>query len=387
MAAEKAVVIGGGIIGNACAASLAEGGFSVTLLERKELACAASGGNVGQISVIDRAEPWHMRLTLNSLKTYREISEKEDLEFSQDGGSILIENDDDFDQAEKLQKEMKTFDVPSEILEGNDVLRYLPGADLSLVKGIFYCPWEGTINPLKTVMYFRDRAVRAGAEIREHCPVESFRKEGSVIRSAHTPEGDFEADYFINCAGSWASGIGKMAGVPTRLNWRRGTAMITQPIPVIARGQMCGHALFGGTSEVIGGNGSELISLGIVQTKDGGVLIAQATKYTDADDKDITLSGVSGVAAGFIRHFPCCRGTEILRMWSAVTPFSDDGNPFFGFGKNAVNLLTAAGFKGAFTTSPEIARETVRALKGHSELLDSKFSPDREVKGYHAVCE
>ena len=41
------VVVGGGIIGTACAFELADRGASVTLLEKDELAAGASGRNLG----------------------------------------------------------------------------------------------------------------------------------------------------------------------------------------------------------------------------------------------------------------------------------------------------------------------------------------------------
>ena len=43
------VVVGGGIIGTACAFELADRGASVTLLEKDELAAGASGRNLGYL--------------------------------------------------------------------------------------------------------------------------------------------------------------------------------------------------------------------------------------------------------------------------------------------------------------------------------------------------
>ncbi|MFN2641387.1 MAG: FAD-dependent oxidoreductase [Actinomycetota bacterium] len=44
---RNVVVVGGGIIGAACALELARAGLGVTLLERSELAAGASGHNHG----------------------------------------------------------------------------------------------------------------------------------------------------------------------------------------------------------------------------------------------------------------------------------------------------------------------------------------------------
>jgi D-amino-acid dehydrogenase len=50
LSAPKVVVVGGGVIGTACAYYLAKGGASVVLLERERLGAGASEGNAGCIS-------------------------------------------------------------------------------------------------------------------------------------------------------------------------------------------------------------------------------------------------------------------------------------------------------------------------------------------------
>src|SRR5262245_15963494 len=50
------VVVGGGIIGAACALELAERGASVTLIERDHLAAGASGRNLGLLVMPDYAD-------------------------------------------------------------------------------------------------------------------------------------------------------------------------------------------------------------------------------------------------------------------------------------------------------------------------------------------
>ena len=50
------VVVGGGIIGAACALELAERGASVTLIEREHLAAGASGRNLGLLVMPDHAD-------------------------------------------------------------------------------------------------------------------------------------------------------------------------------------------------------------------------------------------------------------------------------------------------------------------------------------------
>ena len=66
------VVVGGGIIGAACAFELAERGASVTLLEKDELAAGASGRNLGYLDT--SKDPVLAPLARRSLERYAEIS-------------------------------------------------------------------------------------------------------------------------------------------------------------------------------------------------------------------------------------------------------------------------------------------------------------------------
>ena len=92
MTKTKAVIIGAGIIGTACALELAKAGYEVTLLEQWGLAGAASGGNSGQISLLDRLEKWHIELSMESLEIYKDMMKVyPEIALNQNGGFCLLE--------------------------------------------------------------------------------------------------------------------------------------------------------------------------------------------------------------------------------------------------------------------------------------------------------
>jgi len=72
MAGSDFVIVGGGIIGAACAYELTRSGASVTLLERNELAAGASGRNIGFFGL-----PWDPVLdpmARSSLQMYLDVT-------------------------------------------------------------------------------------------------------------------------------------------------------------------------------------------------------------------------------------------------------------------------------------------------------------------------
>ena len=66
------VIVGGGIIGAACAYELASGGASVLLLEREELAAGASGRNNGLW--LTPTDPSLLPMARATLRRYLEIA-------------------------------------------------------------------------------------------------------------------------------------------------------------------------------------------------------------------------------------------------------------------------------------------------------------------------
>jgi len=90
------VVVGGGIIGAACAFELAERGAAVTLLEKDELAAGASGRNLGYLDT--SKDPVLAPLARRSLERYAEISADPPTPFFLDDepiGTLAVTIDED----------------------------------------------------------------------------------------------------------------------------------------------------------------------------------------------------------------------------------------------------------------------------------------------------
>ena len=379
---KRVIVIGGGILGVSHAYFLAKAGFSVTLLERKGLASCASGGNLGQISLIDRLEPWHMKLSLRAAEIYRDLPESCVTEYEQTGALVMINEEHEFALAQGIIDELKNYGIPAEIVRDRArMYELVPGLDPETVLGLLFCPMEGVINPLFTVEAFRDLALAEGAEIRTNTPATGFEMTADgLISAVKTPAGDIPADYVVNCAGSWAADIAEMAGTRTQLHWRRGSALVTQPVGKVVQGQINGHGMLGGIKANLGGDGGEFVVTALSQAKNGTVLLAQVTKFTDKESRDVTSPGITRMAKKFLHFFPSCRDLMAVRIWSAVTPLSDDELPFYGFYEKVPNLVCAAGFKGAFTTAPAVGEQTAVLLKeGTNYLILPELAPEREV--------
>src|SRR5687768_4341375 len=80
------VIVGGGIIGAACAYELASRGASVTLLERDHLAAHASGRNQGLWLLPD--DDVNVPMARASLEVYRTIAAEAPIDVRLDDGPV-----------------------------------------------------------------------------------------------------------------------------------------------------------------------------------------------------------------------------------------------------------------------------------------------------------
>ncbi|HEX2999607.1 MAG TPA: FAD-dependent oxidoreductase, partial [Armatimonadota bacterium] len=109
--------------------------------------------------------------------------------------------------------------------------------------------------------------------------------------------------------------------------------------------------------------------------------IAQSTETCQTDDKSINMPSLTLIAKRFLTYFPQLEDLQIVRAWAAVTTYTKDDLPVFGFSRAASNFFTVAGFKGAFTVAPAVGQLTKDALEGHMDPDYRCCSPDRNIGG------
>lgn len=376
------IVIGAGVLGASVAASLAARGHSVIIIERGEAACGASGGNLGQISISDRWEPWHMKLARRSLEYYEtELSREYDIEYVRSGGSVVLSGEAQIADAQDAIRRLAALGVEACLYTGADIRRAEPNINIDPVDAVFFCPMEGKLNPFAVTRAFLSRAGAHGAVLLQRTPVTGFRLSGRRICGVETPAGEFSAEWVVNCTGPRAFFVGKLAGVCLPVSFHKGTAFVSQPVPPLIRGPVCGGGfLMKGDGQPPPGR---QIGFATVQTAHGSILIAQSTEICATDDRSVNMPSLTLVAKRFLRYYPQLHDLQILRAWAAVTTYTKDGLPVFGFSEAAENLFTVAGFKGAFTVAPAVGELTRAALEGD---MDPEFlccAPDRyaTVKG------
>jgi glycine/D-amino acid oxidase-like deaminating enzyme len=200
MSAPDVAVIGGGILGIATAAFLAEGGAAVRLYERAELAAGASGRNSGALQ--HPLDEVLAPLYEDSLRHYAEL---EDFPFpAQAVGTLVVAADAEALAAQQVELAARFPDLDATWLDAPAVAQLEPGVAAGLVG---YRIEDGRpVPPAAAAAAFAARAQRAGARISEGTAAVAA-VDGGRVTGVHTPGGLEPAGAVVVAAGPWSSEV------------------------------------------------------------------------------------------------------------------------------------------------------------------------------------
>ncbi len=370
------IIIGAGIIGTSLGARLAESGKSVLILDKQGIAGGASGGNLGQISLMDRFEPWHLDLAMEAQDYYKQLQKRVPIGYRQHGGSILLMNQNQITRAEEVRALQVPRGLSMELLTPKEARNLEPGLKKEGLKAMVYCRQEGSLDPLALTFHMADTAVSNGAYIRIGETVQELVLSTQGIERVVTDKDSYQADTVINCAGGWAEQVAAMVGDELPIRSHKGTALVTQPLPPFLTTTLVGGGFL---MEETGEEGSDLrVGTAICQHENGSIIIGQVTETAETDDRSMGHIGLSQMTANILNYFPDLMGVDILRAWAVSTSYSADGKPVMGYSDKVDNLFTVAGFKGAFTTAPAVADRAAKML-----LRGETFIPEAVPRREH----
>jgi D-amino-acid dehydrogenase len=269
---RSALVIGGGVIGVACAHYLLENGWQVTLIDRAAVGSGSSHANCGFICpshVLPLAEPgmvmkglkslftpnspltikprldpalwsWLLHfaarcnerdmiaagrgiqaLLASSLPLYRELIEHEQLDCEFESQGMLfayrsLREMDAYAATDRLMTE--SFGCPARRLDPDELEAFEPALRTGLAGGWYY-DHDAHLRPDKLMSSWRQSLEARGALILENCGFDDFRSRNGRACSAHTPRGELAADLFVVATGAWTP----------LLNWKLGCRVPIQP--------------------------------------------------------------------------------------------------------------------------------------------------------------
>jgi D-amino-acid dehydrogenase len=286
--ARGAIVIGGGVIGAACAHFLTRAGWKVTIIDRGAFASGSSHANCGFVctshvlplaepgmvgkaikSLFQRNSPFAIRprfdpalwswllhftarcnerdmiaagrgiqpLLLSSLSLYRELiaGESLDCEFETRGLLFAYRSKHEMEAYAATDTLMTdVFHCPARRLDAEAILELEPALRPGLAGGWCYRD-DAHLRPDRLMRAWRNHLEARGVTIRENCGFQRFRTQNGRALAALTAEGELAADLFIVATGAWTPLLNEQLGCRLPIQPGKGYS-VTMPRPSVCPG-------------------------------------------------------------------------------------------------------------------------------------------------------
>lgn len=208
------VVVGGGVLGAAIAARLAQTSASVCLLERQDDLCqGASKGNAG-VAVSHLAAPGTLeaRLIAASSPRWEDIAERLDVAFERRGALVVALDRDERQELEPLAQAAREGGAPgARVVDRHEALALEPLLT-ERQHGAVLLPGEGIIDSLRLVFAYARLAALNGAHIATASEVVGATVSDGRVLSLSTRRGDVAARFVVNAAGLGLAHVSALAG-------------------------------------------------------------------------------------------------------------------------------------------------------------------------------
>lgn len=230
-----AIVIGAGVIGASVAYHLSKRGLKVLILERRSVGAGATGASSGLVRMhydveVDSALAWE---SFQFFRSWRERIGGE-CGFHKTGFLQIVAPE----KNEHLRANVamhKRLGIITDVVTAEDVKKIAPMLKTDDFELAAYEPESGYADPVLTTNSFLEQAKARGAVLMQNCEVTGIRVGGGKVQGVESGKGSFDAPIVVNCAGTFAGWVARLAGVEIPLDtWTHDVAFVKRP-PQVGR--------------------------------------------------------------------------------------------------------------------------------------------------------
>jgi glycine oxidase len=323
----RVAIVGGGIVGLACAHYLAAAGVDgVLLLERGRLLHEASAANGGGLWPGEQAPGPGVFYDVGraSLELIRGFAAEADADVELRGNGVL---DLACSEAEAAALRARTVDrraagIAVEWLGRAEVLDLEPELSPDGVFGAAFYRDDCHVNPAKLGAAFARAAQQHGASIVTGAEVRAIEC-GSAGARLVTERGSVEAAHVVITGGPWSGQLLRHFGVEVPIRPAKGQLVATAPLPPLLHRSVMGR-------------------YGVIQTAGGNVLSGGNVEFAefDREPRPETRDAIVKTAGELL---PALRDVPVTHSWARFRPHTPDELPLLGWIDPERRHLVAAG--------------------------------------------
>ena len=406
------LVIGGGVIGLACANALLDAGRSVRVLERERPGSGASEGNCGLITpghalpltrpgMVGKVLRWMLRsdspiyvrprldwdfyrwawraarscrpesmlatlrgrarLLESSRDLYVELLEGNGLscEWQPAGLLEVFATEEAMEETEPERRLLEENGIGAELLDREELSRREPALRDGMAGACWY-ERDAHLRPDALVSELA-RVVRGkGGRIDEGCPVSGLAIEGGRVTAVSALDGERRAGHYVLAAGAWSPRLGRSLGARLPVQPGKGYSItFTRPEPCPRHPLLLREANMA------------------VTPWESGYRIGGTMEFSGFD-KRLTRARLDALHAGtrrFLKHPHLPSGEE----WCGFRPMTPDELPIIGPLPGISNALAATGHgMMGVSMAPATGRLVAEMIEGVETFVDpAPYSPAR----------
>ena len=371
------LIIGGGVIGLACAYELSRAGVKVVVIDKFDPGYGCSYGNAGWITpcfamplpmpgmlfksirwLTDPESPLYIKPELSvsliswlfrfmcsmttkqmlssvdaltaiskqSLDLYKELARTTDKPFSfeQKGLFMVAQSDDGLKYAKSEMELVARSGIPGKLMNEEEARAFEPSLTKRIKGGVFFNE-EAHAEPLQVTQTLAHEAQKLGAQILSKTEVIDFQVGANGVTAARTTRGIFQADQFVLATGSWSRMIGQTLRLRVPVLGGKGYAIITDPLAPNPQRPMM------------------LVEKKVAVTPRNGSLRLAGTLELVNQDETFTTRRVEAIVRGAREFMNVPDKIRYHEIWRGLRPCTPDGVPIIGRTSRYKNLVLATG--------------------------------------------
>jgi D-amino-acid dehydrogenase len=399
------LVVGGGVVGLACAHYLAQAGRRVRVLEQGPVGAGASYGNCGLVFVSDivplcvpgavrkeifgmlrRSSPlyikpafdpariaWLLRfagmcradflphamraraaILESSARLFEELVQGRaiEAEYERKGVLLVFRTEAAMRGYEWVNTRLEPYGLAAEALVGKALAAVEPALRPDIY-GAWYHRADRHLRPERLLQSWKRSLTAAGVVIEEECGLNRFHVAGDRIVAAATAKGERSAEHYVLAAGAWASDIARQIDVKLPVQPGKGYS-ITMERPAVCPRIPC-----------------YLYERRVVATpwpsgyRIGGTMEFSGLSFSLNTERLRSLK----TAAGEYLRDPL--GHPVTEEWTGLRPMTYDDLPVIGPVHRCRNLILATGHGMlGITTAPATGRLVAEMICGRPPHID-----------------
>jgi glycine/D-amino acid oxidase-like deaminating enzyme len=367
VSAPDVIIIGGGIVGAACALECARAGMHVTVLEGNIIGGGATAAGMGHLVVMDDSEA-QFALTRYSVELWRALAPEMpgDAEYTNSGTIWVAADEEEMSFLPAKREYYVSRGVRAEILNERALREAEPHLRDGLAGGLLV-PDDAVIYPPCAARFLLEQAVALGARLEVGRRVAEIENDGVRFEDGTR----LAAGVIVNAAGNAAAKL--TPDVPIR--GRKGHLLITDRYAGFVKHQLVELGYLKSAHSVSG----DSVAFNVQPRPTGQMLIGSSRQYGN-EDCGVDSVILSKMLARACEFMPELGGVSSLRVWTGFRAATPDKLPLIGRWPGHDKLYLAAGHEGlGITTSMATGKLLVdEILGGDSAIPRGPYDPGRK---------